>query len=901
MKVPVSIGVLLIIASLLSLAGVPSNPITGIPWSIHSAHANDAVNEHWYPAGPSEDTLTMSIFDGPQKELANIIGSPEIDLTDTAGDPSQFPGPNYLVTQQPVIRGFYDIEFNLGYSNFWGCDMAFGQSQCGRDIRQGIAHLIDKNEFARVELAGLGSAIDNPVAPNEGLPSPNPCGWDPLYGETGSGCQVVNGIAGGVAYHLQSSTVPGVACPNSSFPPYSYMPQCGTPDFCAAADHFIRAGIASGKDPTTCVLTLPVSPFVTTSHSTAPPFFIRSDDPTLRRLGETLTLEICALLNNGIFHYDSEQTCYGQLNEVEGVLTSFPGWDTTAVSSRWAMYTGGVGSQLLPGALDGAHKPAWWNDPFDINLFYSYNSQLASGLSSVQPPNGPCSSSSIPTPGAANYIWLCSPDYDTYSRNMEFAPCVSALGDPSGGQIVPTFANCPGTNSPSAISAGYQSEDWFGRNAFAIPIYYLNEQFGYLNGWSRVVNGAGGIANFFTYLDAYSTQSSTIRQGISSPGYSLNPFWSLTYQDSQVLDQIYDSLGRTNPNYPSDYMDWMTVSTAPILTAALGYAAPAGTVQAFRYTLRNDIFFQTGQKVTAWDVAFSYIAYRDVGVMPGLDPVTGIKVLSPTQIDLDVNAVGPFTEMYLSHPVIPGRDWVSSSACTASAWDVAANNPNFAAANGVLTACIAPSGFVTGSGVITPGLGGSNIDGGKIVSTYHPSSSASSNFIGSGPWLCTSSTTFPPAGSAIGWGCSSTGLEAPPASGSYTLQRFGRGTVPGGSLSGTYFRSSGNLALWVWSQDRGTFSTDFLNFGQVALCFSKAVGTAGCTVWQHGIGGSASGTAIGITQVSIVQRFVGVNWISPYNWVTSPPTGIAAFPPVLYEGSVTLNPCNVDAVNGYDC
>jgi hypothetical protein len=132
------------------------------------------------------------------------------------------------------------------------------------------------------------------------------------------------------------------------------------------------------------------------------------------------------------------------------------------------------------------------------------------------------------------------------------------------------------------------------------------------------------------------------------------------------------------------------------------------------------------------------------------------------------------------------------------------------------------------------------------------------------------------------------------------LTRYGMGTTPGGSLN-TYFRSSGNLALWAWSQDRGNFQSDFLNFGVVSLCFGKPVGTPGCTVWQHGIGGSAAGTPVGLAQVSIVQRFVGVNWVAPYDWILSPPQNIAAFPPVLHEGDVTLNPCSIDPVNGYDC
>ncbi len=191
---------------------------------------------------------------------------------------------------------------------------------------------------------------------------------------------------------------------------------------------------------------------------------------------------------------------------------------------------------------------------------------------------------------------------------------------------------------------------------------------------------------------------------------------------------------------------------------------------------------------------------------------------------------------------------------------------------------------------ITPS--GSNVDNTKIQPTYDPV--ASGNLIGSGPWMCGS-------GSGIGGpSCSSVGTQSVPPGGSWTLSRYGLGTTPGGSLN-TYFRSSGNLALWVWSGDRGIFSQDFLDFSVIGLCFDKPVGTSGCTVWQHGIGGSATGTPVGLAQVSIVQRFVGVSWVAPYDWITSPPQDIAAFPPVLHEGGVTLNPCNIDPVNGYDC
>jgi len=86
-------------------------------------------------------------------------------------------------------------------------------------------------------------------------------------------------------------------------------------------------------------------------------------------------------------------------------------------------------------------------------------------------------------------------------------------------------------------------------------------------------------------------------------------------------------------------------------------------------------------------------------------------------------------------------------------------------------------------------------------------------------------------------------------------------------------------------------------------------GSTGCGHWQQGIGGDVNGAAtkVDVPQIGIVSRFVGVNWIAPFNWITSPPQGIAAFPPVLFEGSNTLNPASIVGCNlaypsgGYDC
>jgi hypothetical protein len=581
-----------------------------------------------------------------------------------------------------------------------------------------------------------------------------------------------------------------------------------------------------------------------------------------------------------------------------GPITAFPGFttSTTSVALTWWVYTAGFGNVLT----------------FDSSLFLNYDSQFVSGVSAIKQPNGPCSSQSYPTFSASNYFYLCSPSYDTNIENAAFAPCLTTPGDPVTGQthLTVTFANCPGTSSPSAASAAYKAKDIFGQNAFTIPWWSGKNLFAYLTGWQGAVlhkgNGFTPPGNYFTMLNAWNPSPpvpGTVRQGYKQGTGSVSPFIGNTPWDIGVTGSIWDSPGTTNPDSPQSYMDWMTVKTDQPTTQGLSYVPPPGTVAAFRYTLRNDIFWQTGQKVTSWDLAFSYIALRSTGVSAGLAPMTGVKVLSPTQIDIDINAIGPFTKLFLSNPILPGRDWLNPSVCSVAAWDSAANNPNFAAANAALTGCIAQAGAVTASGVIQPTAGFSNVDNAKIQPTYDPV--ASKNLIGSGPWMCGS-------GSGVGGPtCASSHQQVNPAGGAWSLTRYGTGTTPGASLN-TYFRSSGNLALWAWSGDSGNSATDFLSFGVVSLCFGRTPVPLSCTNWSMGIGnptGSATSPApVGLTQVSIIQRFVGVNWVSPYDWRTSPPQNIGAFPPVLHEGSVTMNPgtiagCSVpfNSGGGYDC
>jgi len=827
------------------------------------------------------DTLQVSIIDSNTQFTCLQAVNPCIDLTDTPLTPCTvcplITAPNVYVTS-PMSQHFYsEIQFNLA-NNFWGIDFQLGNNASGIQIRQGIAHLIDKSAFTANNIAVTSAPIDNPLPSNNGgLLSPNPCGWDSSFLETGSNCAV--GKPGGTSYHLAAAT--GVN--------YPWQPALGSMDFCASAQHFINAGLASSKDSTTCVL----KGISTTVPTHTVNIFVRNDSPPRLDLGRSLAQEICALFGQGFVN-----SCSPYLTENEGPITAFPGFGTFCTSTicnfrTWGMYTG---------AYDNVF-------PFDASLYFIYNSRFVSGVPSVQPPNGPCSSQSVPSSSPANYMFLCNTIYDSLTNQMEFAPYLALPGcDP----IVGSASNNPPaacTGQLSAIGAGIQAEDQFGKGAYTIPIYTSTAQFGYLTNWQRVINGDGvGIPNYFTWLDAYSPNPAvlgTVRQGFAQSTRSLNPYVASTLWDSYIIGNIYDSLIATNPLNGGQSIDWMGyLNTNPYPPIALPYIPPAGTVSTFRFTLRSDLFFQDGRKVTAFDAAFSYLSLKASGASTGSGstPMTGITILGPTQFDIGVNAVGPFTlQSLFGLPILPGAYWTNAGM---SAW-----NAGVATCTSQGASCY-PAQYTLGSpsGPTVCALSCTsfpatmmNVNPADTSPTFDPIQNHV--LVGSGPWKCGLITS---AGSG---NCSSSGTQNPPIGGSYTLTRFGMGLTPASSPSSIYFRSNGNLALWTWSEDNGDFTHDFLTYSILASCFGQS--SSNCLHWEMGIGG-CGGTLtnpcrIGVGQISIVNRYVGQNWVAPFNWQTAPPTGIGGFAPILYEDGFTLNPASIAGCSvafpagGYDC
>jgi len=851
----------------------------------------------------------MNIFVDETRELTDFQApSPNIDFTDVTcpGTPSSgtcgalTSSGNFLVTAPTPTSGLAELEFMMA-NTFWNCPFSYKgimASTCGVQIRQGIAHMIDKNVFCTESfVAAKCTPLDNPEPIIEsntanGLLTPNPCLWDSSFPESGRECKV--GGSGGTSYHLAAASGASI---------FPWLPAPGSPDLNAAARHFVNAGVASGYNVATSVLTNPVS-------GTKPTFFIRNDNTALKQFGESLAEQICYLFTG------SYSIPCAYLDWVEGDITAFNGINTSisSVNLSWWMYTAGIGGLGTGGDLNEQFpRPGVVRDPFDSTLYFQFNSRFISGISSIQQPAGPCSSESVPTYAANNYMYLCNSSYDGISAQMETSSCLSAQGDPAIGASS-NFPTSPGNGlcsdgHLSAISAGIQAEDIFGQNVFAIPMYGLTNQFGYLNnGWNNgVINSAdGGIPNHFTWLNAYNPNppsQGAIRVGLSQTTHSVNPYVASTAWDLMIVGNIYDSLFAANPLNPSQIFNWMTYgyieeNNATVISQG-GYTPPPHTLTTYHFTLRNDVYFQDGRPVTAYDVAFSYLSMVGSGAFlgAGASTMTGITILGPRTFDISVRSLGAFVVLYLTGiPVVSGFDWSNAgpeawktaiAACTASAPCPKAQY----ALNGATVFCPSASGQ-PGCASPSPSSLIMKFDPTKVAATYDPQDSINEKLVGSGPWECKSST------GVVGASCSSSGTQNPPPGGAYTLTRFGNGLPPASSTSGIYFRSSGNLALYIWTQEND--ANPLQPVSAVSLCFGQPVSNGSCTHWQHGIGASATGV-VGINQVSAVELRYNLNWISPFEWASSPPLGIAALPPVLYEGSVTLNPCNIQPTTGYDC
>jgi len=569
----------------------------------------------WYPAGAQEQTLSISQGDGAVSTqvswlLTNQVDSEDWPLTATQQGASTVNcsgNANVLCSLPVPDHGYFEIEFNLA-NVLWGIPMQYGNSAAGIELRQGIAHLFNKASFTANNPACPSTVCnpnDSPIpvctitagCGNGGLPAANPCGWDTKYAES-STTNCVVGAPGGSAYNCSFSA----ACPTGTptgTTTFAWQAPIGSPDFCAAAQHFITAfadanitGVTTNANcelaappggwpsPVTAINTSGNCVSAGTAATANTCAFVRATEPR-KSLGEGIAQDICALfspawgawttLAGQPFSCDNSNTGTGNaacgggscpfLQEVEGSIGQFCGFNPPlqgVPNKCWGFGTFGFGQVF----------------PFDSTLYFEYNSNFASYISC-----SPCIGTTMFPYSGANYMSVCSPIYDSLSSAMEFATCLSSPGpatDPTFSQGLPIFADCSGaavsggtgattcigaSPSCSSVSAGYQAEDYFGSHAFTIPVWTGVDIEARSSNWPLgsptspgfITAFGGGYspqANIWEWLDAYSPNpavAGTLRQSFLTTVDSLNPFDFTTVWDGYLLSNIYDSLFFQNP------------------------------------------------------------------------------------------------------------------------------------------------------------------------------------------------------------------------------------------------------------------------------------------------------------------------------------------------------------------
>src|SRR2546421_4389319 len=992
------IRTLIIFVIAFSLVSLPSVLSSSLHFpSIPTVRAQqEAAVGSWYPAGAQEQTLSISQGDGISGSQVNWLLTNQIDAEDWPLTATQqgastvncSGNANVLCSLPEPDHGYFEIEFNLA-NVLWGVPQNYGNSAAGVELRQGIAHLINKQSFAANNVACLGVACvpdDQPIpactisvgCTNGGLYAANPCSWDTKYSESSSTNCVV-GAPGGTAYNCNFSTT----CPTGTVTgttTYPWQAQIGSADFCAAAQHFIQAfadaSISGVTTNANCELVPPTGgwPSVVTAINTAQGngcaggalatantcFFVRRTEPR-QSLGYGLGQEICALfspawgawmtLAGQPFDCNSTNTgsgnaaCGGgpcpflQLIQPDGQFCGFNTSVTGVPNNCWGMGTFGFGQVF----------------PFDSSTYFEYNSLFATKTTvtctsadcTSNVPGSPCTSVTF-TSSASDYNYVCSPTYDSLSSAMEFSPCLSADGDPTSNVATPTFVNCSGgtvgsgTGSTScigsspactAISAGYQAEDYYGSHVLTIPVWSGFDTQGRLSNWALggsspgMVTALGGgysaSANYFNWLNAYSATpavAGTFRQSFLTTVDSLSPFQFTTLWDAYLLSNIYDSLFVQNPQCTNSAglaatagvsqcssilqnIDWMTTSHSflcypggPACTSTtLGYGNStyfANTAADLRLSLNRGNHWQDAGPVTAWDVKYSYINLNATGAFQAtsLSNVAHINVLDEFTVDLNLKAKGPFTELFLGGVTrIPGHIW---SACGASTWNSGVTGKEISGTNIVSapeTACIGAFGAPN---IVT--VGGTRADS----PTFDP---VTNNFlIGSSAFTCQSiGGAGHPAVGTLGGGCSIDNTQAPAFGlGDFTLTRTGctltgTGTTCGiAGASSDYFRSSGSLAKYIWSGVIGSGSADFSKVLTVNSCHSSSP-SANCPHWAQGIG-NAGGTgtnAVGLSQRLAVNSLKGISWIGFSTEKTTGTSLILACKAGYTLPGTTITPC----------
>ncbi len=171
--------------------------------------------------------------------------------------------------------------------------------------------------------------------------------------------------------------------------------------------------------------------------------------------------------------------------------------------------------------------------------------------------------------------------------------------------------------------------------------------------WTNWVNWPGyGVDNGYTFLNMHTNVSEWMPGGVIRYGFKttdirqFNPIYSEWVWDNIVLDLIgFESLLARNP-YTLEFIPWV----AKTFTVGT-YTHPVyGECTKVVFSLRDDVYFQDGHKLTIADIYFTFVEVDDILESRGLAPpwwisnvqnILSFSILDPMNFEvlLDVKSI----------------------------------------------------------------------------------------------------------------------------------------------------------------------------------------------------------------------------------------------------------------------
>ena len=464
-------------------------------------------------------------------------------------------------------------------------------------------------------------------------------------------------------------------------------------------------------------------------------------------------------------------------------------------------------------------------------LYFAYYSSFASSMC-----GGPSSKTAV---SLNNYGFYCDPQFDTFAYAAEFtATTITGL--------VQFFARAAATGAV---------------NSMTVPGFTSTSRFVALNGWnfqqctgtncvhyqSSLVptfgHGFGPDSGYWSLLNMRHVPGYTpsnpkyapgggnpdlIRRGWYQGTSFLSPYQVATAFDLELVSLIYESMLQPNPLtggiVDGQIVDWQTTSYSSTFNPTeVSCNTLNGCITGTTTTLwhlRNDVAFQDGVSLTANDVVYSILSYRDVPSVSFLNtvsPVTSAVAIDPMTVQIKFQGPNPLEVLGLGQlPIVPEHIWEP----------ICGPIVNGAIPSGPTSQCATPSFDPMAQGIM----------------------------IGSGPWKCVVPAGFPNAGH-VGGSCIT-------SAGSLTGQLMPTGSQISLTRNTGYMRCcpddpTSNLYKFSYADVRNLGRVDILSIASVASKFGQPD-----PYWVNS--NIAPGTTVNIEDVAVVAFYFGNGITRPF-------------------------------------